>query len=45
MMRWSWPDFVWLAFFLVLFATALVANGADTPMSEVRGAWVAQALR
>jgi hypothetical protein len=45
MMWWSWRDLVWLAFFLILFATALVANITDNPMSGVTGAWVAQALR
>jgi hypothetical protein len=44
MMR-NWRELVWLAVFVLLFGAAMVANVSDSSLSQVRGAWVAQAMR
>jgi len=44
-MAWNWRELVALTLFVLLFCAALVANVTDGPMSGVRGAWVAQAMR
>jgi hypothetical protein len=44
-MAWNWRDLVGLSFALLLFGAAMIANVSESPMPQVRGAWVAQALR
>ena len=41
----NWRELVWLVVFVLLFGAAMVANVSDGSMSQVRGAWVAQAIR
>jgi hypothetical protein len=41
----NWRQLVWLAVFVFLFGAAMVANVSDSSLSQVRGAWVAQAMR
>ena len=44
-MSWNWRDLVVMAFFLLLFGAAMIANMVDGPMREHRGSWVTHALR
>jgi hypothetical protein len=41
----KWHEFCLLIVFGVLLAAGLVANVSDSTLSNVRGAWVAQAMR
>jgi hypothetical protein len=41
----NWRELVWLVAFMLLFGAAMVANVSDSSLSQVRGAWVAQAMR
>jgi|tagenome__1003787_1003787.scaffolds.fasta_scaffold20646112_3 uncharacterized BrkB/YihY/UPF0761 family membrane protein len=41
----NWRDWVWVSVFVILFGAALIANVSDGSMSNLRGAWVRQALR
>ncbi len=41
----NWRELVWLVVFVLLFGAAMVANLSDSSMPQVRGAWVAQAMR
>jgi hypothetical protein len=41
----NWRELGWLVVFVLLFGAALVANVSDSSLSQVRGAWVAQAMR
>jgi hypothetical protein len=44
-MTWNWRELIMLSLFVILFCAALIANVTDSPISGVRGAWVAQAMR
>ena len=44
-MAWKWRDLIGLSLFLLLLGAGMVANLSDSSMSQVRGAWVAQAMR
>jgi hypothetical protein len=41
----NWREFIVLAIFVLLFGAAMIANVSDGSLSNVRGAWVAQAMR
>jgi hypothetical protein len=45
MMSWNWGELLGLSFAVLLFGAAMIANVSDSPMREVRGAWVAKVLR
>jgi hypothetical protein len=44
-MSWNWGELLGLSFAVLLFGAAMIANVSDSTMPEVRGAWVAKALR
>jgi hypothetical protein len=44
-MAWNWRDFAVAAIFVLLFGAATVANVGESSLPQLRGAWVAQALR
>ena len=44
-MSWNWRDLVVMAFFVLLFGAAMIANMVDGSMREHRGSWVTHALR
>jgi hypothetical protein len=44
-MAWKLRDLIGLSLFLLLLGAGMVANLSDSSMSQVRGAWVAQAMR
>jgi hypothetical protein len=41
----NWRELFWLVVFVLLFGAAMVANVSDSSLLQVRGAWVAQAIR
>jgi hypothetical protein len=41
----AWREFVMLTMFVLLFGAAMVANVTDGRLNQLRGAWVAQAMR
>jgi hypothetical protein len=44
-MSWNWRDVVGLSLAALLFAAGLLANVYGGSVSQLRGAWVAQAIR
>jgi hypothetical protein len=44
-MTWNWRELLGLSLAVLLFGAAMIANVSESPMPQVRGAWVAQALR
>jgi hypothetical protein len=44
-MAWKWRDLIGLSLFLLLLGAGIVANLSDSSMPQIRGAWVAQAMR
>jgi ABC-type microcin C transport system permease subunit YejE len=43
--RTVWRDFFMLSIFVMLFGAALTAIVSDGPLHQMKGAWVAQAIR
>jgi hypothetical protein len=41
----NWREFIVLAIFVLLFGAAVIANVSDGSLSQVRGAWLTQAMR
>jgi hypothetical protein len=41
----NWREWVLLLVFVLLFGAAMIANVSDGSLSQLRGAWVRQALR
>jgi hypothetical protein len=41
----NWREFIVLAIFVLLFGAAMIANVSEGSLSQVRGAWVTQAMR
>jgi hypothetical protein len=41
----AWREFMVLTTFALLFGAAIVANVTDGRLHQLRGAWVAQAMR
>ncbi len=44
-MAWNWRDIVGATIFLLLLGSAVVANVGEGSLPQLRGAWVAQAMR
>jgi hypothetical protein len=44
-MSWNWPDVVRIAIAALLFGAAIWANVSGSSVSQLRGAWVSQAIR
>jgi hypothetical protein len=44
-MAWNWRGFVVATIFVLLFGAATIANVGDSSLPQLRGAWVAQAMR
>ncbi|HWO37692.1 MAG TPA: hypothetical protein VNO32_53640 [Candidatus Acidoferrum sp.] len=41
----NWREFIVLAIFVLRFGAAVIANVSDGSLSQVRGAWLTQAMR
>jgi hypothetical protein len=44
-MAWNWRDLVGVSIFLLLLGSAVMANVGQGSLPNLRGAWVAQAMR
>ena len=41
----TYRDYLWVSVFVILLGAAMTATVSDGPLSQMKGAWITQAMR